>query len=232
MKFTVMMRRQLRQVLLPLVCFWPGMLVFAFLPRWLFALFGMTVNGIIPLLAPWMIVCVIFAMTHWRDEFALGMQTGVSRKHIFWATMIVWGLALAVIAAGLGLLALAVPQTPLLRDLGYVGVWYTAARVADMVMVVLMLVAAILGGLTCAFADMALTRGWITVIAIALGGLLLWVANASLSASVTQNIANGALTVRHTGAAATPYLWPLVLGGFNVLLFGADWLLVRHCEPR
>ncbi|WP_461214596.1 hypothetical protein [Lacticaseibacillus sp. GG6-2] len=232
MKARVMFRRQMRYLFLPVVCWWPGMIAALLLFRWLFATLGWTDDFQVPLLAGWLIVCAVIAATHFREEFNLGMQTGVSRRHIFTITLGVWGLALAVIVVGLGIVALVAPGTPLLQDLGYVGVWDQTARVASATLVVLMLVAAACAGLTFAVANATLSPAWLSLLGIGLFWLLWWASFASGSAHLTQNIANGSFTVHRTGAAATPYLWPVLLAIVDGAMLVGDWLVVRRLEPR
>ncbi len=231
-KVRVMFLRQLRHIFWPVVCLWPGLVVALLGVRWGFALLGWAADLQVSLLGPWTVICALFSAFQFRGEFNLGMQTGVSRKHIFVATLGAWGLTLLVIAGGLGVLAQALPHLPILQDLGYVGVWDRAAQVASAATAGLMLVVAIGAGLTYAVFAAALPPAWLGALGLGVLGLVWWVSFATTSAHLTQNIANGAFTGHHAGIAATPYLWPLLLAGVAAGLLLIDWLAIMRLEPR
>lgn len=179
----------------------------------------------------WAVICLVYGARHFRVGFNLGLQTGVSRRHILLATAAAWGLALVVIAGGIVLGTQIFPATPLLQAFGYHGTWQVSAQLASKMLGLGLLVVAILSGVAIALVSLILPQAWRGVLLVA------WLALFPLGVfgnfgSATIAIANGRLGAFQASSALTPWLWPLLLGAGAAILIALDWLLVLRVAPQ
>lgn len=220
MKNRVILRRMVKGIALPLACFIPGAVVWVWLWHGIFQRLGIA-SKLTPLpLGIWFVLLVGLGFYNVQSHFNLGLQIGVSRRHLFQSLMAVWVLCIVVTASIQGIWSWLTPAPRLfVQELGYQGAATAAVQIANAVLVILSLAIAALVGIALKLATLTVAPDYRWWIGLACLVVIWWLAASQYSAQATRYLAQFV------------WLWPALLSLVGVALLIYIWHQFQVLEP-
>lgn len=221
MKNQVILRRALNNISMPLIGFiLPFTIIWVLLWQGVFHWLGVAATPPPLPMGMWLMGFATLAYLNVQSNFNLGLQTGVSRRHLFQILMSVWLGNVVAAALVLGVWSWLTPTSQLfVQELGYRGSPSTTVQIANAVLVTLSLMVAVLAGIALKLATLTVAPDYRWWIGLACLVVIWWLAASQYSAQATQYLAQFV------------WLWPALLSFVGVALLIYIWHQFQVLEP-